>query len=187
MDPFVKVSAPDGVGNRLRAVRVAKGLSARALAARADVTAAYLSRLETGQLSPTVSTLSKVMQALGEPVGVLFDGDSPGPLVRRDARRTIRHHGVADQLLSPTRAGRLEVLETLVVPQGGSGDEPYSHPGDEECIVVLAGQLRVLVHTAAYDLEPGDALTFHCRTPHSWMNPGVDDARALWIITPAGY
>ena len=178
----------DGVGKRLRAARLAKGLSARQLAAQAEVTPAYLSRLETGQLSPTVSTLSKVMQALGEPVAVLFNGtDTPGPLVRRGERRIIRNHGVADELLSPTRSGRLEVLETVITSNAGSGDEPYSHGGDEECIVVLAGQLRVDVRDTVYDLGAGDALTFSCRTPHRWTNPGVDEARALWIITPAGY
>ena len=180
--------APSGVGARLRAARLTKGWSARQLAARADVTPAYLSRLETGQLSPTVSTLSRVMQALGEPVAVLFQGpDDPGPLVRREQRRVIRSHGVEDELLSPTRTGRLEVLETLVAPGGGSGSEPYSHPGEEECIVVLSGVLQVTVSDVTYDLEPGDALTFSCRSPHAWANPGQVDARALWIITPAGY
>ena len=178
----------EGVGPRLRAARIAKGLSARQLAIQAEVTPAYLSRLETGQLSPTVSTLSKVMQALGEPVAVLFQpDDTPGPLVRRENRRVIRNHGVADELLSPTRSGRLEVLETVVAPSAGSGDELYSHPGDEECIVLLAGQLHVQVRAINYDLAPGDALTFSCRAPHAWTNPGLTEARALWIITPAGY
>jgi transcriptional regulator with XRE-family HTH domain len=178
----------DGVGKRLRAARVAKGLSARQLAAQAEVTPAYLSRLETGQLSPTVSTLSKVMQALGEPVALLFNSDDkPGPLVRREDRRIIRNHGVADELLSPTRNGRLEVLETVIAPNAGSGDEAYVHGGDEECIVVLAGALRVHIRELVYDLQVGDALTFTCRTPHRWSNPGKIETRALWIITPAGY
>jgi transcriptional regulator with XRE-family HTH domain len=177
-----------GVGQRLRAARLAQGLSARQLAARADVTPAYLSRLENGQLSPTVSTLTKVMQAMGQPIATLFIGDDvAGPLVRRDARRIIRNHGVADELLSPTRSGRLEVLETVVAAGAGSGDEPYSHAGDEECIVLLTGQLQVQVQDVSYDLEVGDALTFSCRVPHRWSNPGPGEARAMWIITPAGY
>ncbi|MGV9800461.1 helix-turn-helix domain-containing protein [Mycobacterium sp. NPDC003449] len=176
------------VGQRLRAARVAKGLSARQLASLAEVTPAYLSRLENGQLSPTVSTLSKVMQALGQPVADLFHGDDErGPLVRAGERRIIRSHGVADELLSPTRSGRLEVLETVVSPGAGSGDEPYSHPGDEECIVLLAGTLDVQVRDTHYVLQQGDALTFSCRVPHSWRNTGAGEARALWIITPAGY
>jgi transcriptional regulator with XRE-family HTH domain len=176
------------VGQRLRAARLAKGMSARQLASLADVTPAYLSRLENGQLSPTVSTLSKVMQAMGQPVADLFHGaDETGPLVRAGERRIIRSHGVADELLSPTRSGRLEVLETVVSPGAGSGDEPYSHAGDEECIVLLTGTLDVQVQDVRYVLQPGDALTFNCRVPHAWHNAGTVEVRALWIITPAGY
>jgi transcriptional regulator with XRE-family HTH domain len=181
-------SVNPAVGQRLRAARLAQGLSARQLATLADVTPAYLSRLENGQLSPTVSTLSKVMQALGRPVADLFHGaDDTGPLVRAGQRRVIRSHGVADELLSPTRSGRLEVLETLISPGAGSGDEPYSHAGDEECIVLLAGVLDVQVQDVSYVLHPGDALTFSCRVPHAWHNTGTVEARAMWIITPAGY
>lgn len=180
-------SVNPSVGQRLRAARLAKGLSARQLASLADVTPAYLSRLENGQLSPTVSTLTKVMQALGQPVADLFHGQDDGPLVRAGQRRIIRSHGVADELLSPTRSGRLEVLETVISPGAGSGDEPYSHPGDEECIVLNAGTLEVEVQGVRYTLEPGDALTFSCRVPHAWHNTGTVEARALWIITPAGY
>lgn len=177
---------PD-VGMRLRALRTAKGLSARRLADLADVTPAYLSRLETGQLSPTVGTLARLMKALDEPVAALFaPAGSAGPLVRRDERSTIQHHGVSDQLLSPLRSGRLEVLETVVAPGAGSGD-PYSHGGDEECVVVLSGTLRLDVGPDEYVLSEGDALTFACRTPHAWMNTGRKTARALWVITPASY
>lgn len=177
-----------GVGMRLRAARKQKGLSGRELAHRAAVTPAYLSRLETGQLSPTVSTLSRIMQALDEPVASLFEEqNASGPLVRREDRRKVRSHGVTDELLSPSRTGRLEVLETTVDAGGSSGDAAYSHAGDEECVVVLEGSLAIQVGEERYKLAEGDALTFPCRSPHRWSNDGPLLVRALWIITPPGY
>jgi transcriptional regulator with XRE-family HTH domain len=59
----------EAIGARLREIRQAKGLSAREAAERAGVTPAYLSRLETGKLSPTVASVSRVMQALGRAGG----------------------------------------------------------------------------------------------------------------------
>jgi transcriptional regulator with XRE-family HTH domain len=180
------VASPAGhVGVRVREIRVGQGLSARELASRAGVSPAYLSRLENGRLSPTVSTLTRVMRAMGEPVSKAFgEQDSKEPVVRIDDRRVIRERGVDDYLLSPTRSGRLEVLETVIAPGGGSGDA-YSHPGDEECIVVLEGRLRVSLDGSTYDLALGDAITFSCRTPHRWENPTSDETRVLWVITPA--
>jgi len=173
------------VGVRVRELRKARRLSARELASRAGVSAAYLSRLENGRLSPTVSTLTRIMRAMGEPVSSAFgERDSSGPVVRVHERRVIRERGVADYLLSPTRSGRLEVLETVIQPGGGSG-ETYTHPGNEECIVVLQGALRVWLDGDQYDLAPGDAITFPCRTPHRWENPSRGEARVMWVLTPA--
>lgn len=178
----------NAVGARLRELRKARGLSAKEVAARAKVSPAYLSRLENGRISPTVSTLSRIVQAMGESVARVFgDKDAAGPVVRKGERLPVHNRGVADYLVTPTRAGRLEVLETVVDPGAGSGKEYYSHPGDEECILVLEGELRVWLEGVAYDLLPGDAITFSCRMQHRWRNPGDSVARVLWIITPAGY
>lgn len=163
-------------------------MSASELARRANVTAAYLSRLENGRLSPTVTTLTRVMLAMGEPVSSVFGGrDRDGPVVRVADRRVVRNRGVDDFLLSPTRAGRLEVIESVIEPGEGSGEPAYSHPGDEECIVVLEGALSVWLENEQFDLGTGDAITFPCRRPHRWLNPAKKTARALWILTPAGY
>ena len=173
------------VGARVREIRRAHRLSARELASRAGVSAAYLSRLENGRLSPTVSTLTRIMRAMGEPVSNAFgDHDINGPVVRVRDRRVIRERGVDDYLLSPTRSGRLEVLETVIQPGGGSGDA-YSHPGNEECVIVLEGAFRMWVDGSEYDLTPGDAITFPCGLPHRWENPGRDETRVLWVLTPA--
>ena len=98
-------SEDEHVGARVREIRRTHRLSARELASRAGVSAAYLSRLENGRLSPTVSTLTRIMRAMGEPVSNAFgDHDANGPVVRVRDRRVIRERGVDDYLLSPTRS-----------------------------------------------------------------------------------
>lgn len=187
-DPHDEPGESDRVGSRLREIRHAKGMAARDLAERAGVSAAYLSRLETGKVSPTVASLSRVMQALGESVGALFERPhDQGPVVRADRRQLVRSHGVEDYRITPAWADRLEVLETVVQPGGGSGSSPYSHPGDQECVLLLDGSLTIWLDETSYRLEAGDALTFACRSPHRWTNPTKAIARALWIITPATY
>jgi transcriptional regulator with XRE-family HTH domain len=53
-----------GVGGRLRAVRLERGLSQRELAAP-GVSYAYISRIEVGQRNPSVKALRKLAAALG--------------------------------------------------------------------------------------------------------------------------
>lgn len=175
------------VGRRLREMRRARGMSAKDVAQRAHVSPAYLSRLENDKVSPTVATLSRVVQAMGESVAHLFSEEATGPLVRHSERRVVRNRGVADYIITPSQSTQLQVLETVIGVGGGSGREPYSHQGEEECVLVLDGALRVWLDGARYDLLEGDALTFACETPHRWENPGDSDSRVLWIVTPAGY
>lgn len=176
------------LGARVRALRTRHGLSARQVADVARVSPAYLSRLEHGKVSPTVDTLTRVVQAMGESVASLFaDQAGSGPVVRRSARRVVHHHGVADEILTPVQATRLEVLETVIQPGADSGDEAYRHPGDEECVVVQDGALVMWLDGERFDLGTGDAITFACRTPHRWANPAARPAHVLWVITPATY
>jgi transcriptional regulator with XRE-family HTH domain len=177
------------VGPRLRQLREQKGMSARQVAALAGMTPAHLSRLENGRVSPTVSSLARLVAAMGETMATLFQ-EPPGPdevVVRRDARHLMRSRGVLDSQVTPGWAKRLEILESLVEPGHGSSSRLHTHAGDEECVLVLEGRLDLYLGADRHRLEPGDSATFDCRTPHRWRNPSTERSRVLWIITPASY
>jgi transcriptional regulator with XRE-family HTH domain len=181
---------PDGeVGPRLRQLREQKGMSARRVAGLAGVSPAYLSRLEKGRVSPTVATLARLVGAMGETMATLFS-EPPGPdevVVRRDARHLMRSRGVLDSQVTPGWAQRLEILESLVEAGQGSSDSLHTHAGEEECVLVLEGELDLYLGSDRHRLLTGDSATFDSRTPHRWRNPSSEQARVLWVITPASY
>jgi transcriptional regulator with XRE-family HTH domain len=177
------------VGARLRQLREQKGMSARQVAELAGVTAPYLSRLENGRVSPTVASLARLVAAMGETMATLFQ-EPPGPdevVVRRADRHLMRSQGVLDSQVTPGWAKRLEILESLVEPGRGSSGSLHTHAGDEECVIVLEGQLTLFLGSDRFDLEAGDSATFDSRTPHRWRNPSTGQSRVLWVITPAAY
>lgn len=182
--------ATDGeVGPRLRQLREQKGLSARQVAALAGLSPAYLSRLENGRVSPTVATLARLVAAMGETMATLFS-EPPGPdevVVRRDGRHLMRSRGVLDSQVTPGWAKRLEILESLVEAGQGSSDSLHTHAGEEECVLVLEGELTLYLGSDRHHLLTGDSATFDSRTPHRWRNPSSEQARVLWVITPASY
>ena len=61
------------VGDNVRRLRLAAGLSQAELAHRMGVDRAYVSGLEQGQRNPTVISLWHVAKALGVPVRSFFD------------------------------------------------------------------------------------------------------------------
>ncbi|WP_153117018.1 helix-turn-helix domain-containing protein [Rhodocyclus tenuis] len=60
------------VGQAIKMCRTRRGVSQSDLARRAECSVSYLCLLENNKRDPTLSTLTKVAQALNVPVGILF-------------------------------------------------------------------------------------------------------------------
>lgn len=179
------------IGQTIHRFREERQLSLKDLAARSGLTQSFLSQVERGLTSPSVASLRKIAQAFGAPLAALFQGPSPqaNHVVRRGQRRQLLHPGRQwrDELLTPNLQGKLQVIWSIIEPGGGSGDEPYAHDSDEECVVILRGQLEFWVGPDHYTLEQGDSIVFESRIPHRNINPGPERAEVLWITTPPSY
>lgn len=180
------------LGGRIRATREAKGRSLRSVAEVAGVSESFLSQVERGVASPSVASLRGIADALGESIASFFeerDERSAGRLVRVADRRRLVHpkRHWEDLLLTPRTSRHLQVILSVVEPGQGSGEEPYAHDSDEECVIVLDGRLRFWVGDEEYLMDEGDSLLFESRMPHRNVNPGPGRARILWITTPPSY
>ena len=180
----------DSLGDHIRAGRARRSMSLKNLATATGLTQSFLSQVENNRASPSVASLRKIADALGTSVATFFTGGAPnGRLVRRVDRSVLVHpqRRWRDSLLTPVQGGRLQVIWSEIMPGAGSGDEPYSHDSDEECVVVIKGRLNFWVLGDFYQLRAGDALTFESRLPHRNHNPGPNKAEVLWVITPPSY
>lgn len=181
---------PD-LGATIRRLREERNLSLKEVAARSGLTPSFLSQVERNLTSPSVASLRKVAQAFDVPLTALFQGPTlpEDHVVRRNERRQLIHprRQWRDYLLTPNLTGKLQVILSVIEPGGGSGDEPYAHDSDEECVVVLRGRLEFWVGSDWYLLEEGDSIVFESRIPHRNSNPGPDQAEVLWITTPPSY
>jgi transcriptional regulator with XRE-family HTH domain len=72
------VSSIPPVGQRIREVRLQRGLTLRGLARAVGVSASLVSQIETGKSQPSVSTLYAITKALGISVEDVFDTGGAG-------------------------------------------------------------------------------------------------------------
>ncbi len=176
-----------GIGPKLHSLRKQAGLSLQQLAARSDVSAAAIHKIEQSDMVPTITTLLKVAGALGRPVAYFVDEEEvasdPTVFIRDGHQPPIltSHTGIDLAGISGTY-GRfyLAGARATVIPGASSGDHFLEHPG-EELIYLLDGELEFVVNGQSYCLHPGDSLHFRTVQPHSWHNPGTVDAIALWM------
>ncbi len=178
------------LGRRIRTLREERGLSLSRLATAVGVSESFLSQVERGVASPSVASLRRIAAALGESVAAFFAGaPATGRVVRvADRQRMVHPRRMwEDVLLTPSASRHLQVILSVIEPGAGSGDEPYTHDSDEECVIVLKGQLNFWVGEDLYELAEGDTLLFESRVAHRNRNPGPSKAEVLWVITPPSY
>ncbi len=175
------------IGGRLRATRLARGLTLGQVAAAAGLTEGFVSKLERDQVSPSVASLVSVCEALGLRVGELFEPPTSA-IVRAGEGALINFGGenALEYLLSPGSQAHIEVLHSIIEPKGSGGEELYALDTEIEFVYVLKGQFDIILGPTTHNLNVGDAMTFRGREPHTWRNPSASEpAEVLWVLAPA--
>ena len=186
MDYTNKEAVSIDVGNRLRQLREARGVSMRTLATMSGLSANALSMIERGKTSPSVSTLYRLADALGIPVTDFF---SPGPsrekvvFLKADERTRLPFmRGLWEGLGGQNFIGRVMPFMLTLESGASSGPSNVIHTG-HEFVFCLRGQLEYLVEGYPYLLEAGDSLLFAAQLNHRWRNPGNTVTAALIVLS----
>lgn len=175
------------VGAHLRSVRQLYGLSQRELAKRAGVTNGMISLIEQNRVSPSVSSLKKVLDGIPMSLAEFFTLDLANPpqvFYGRDELTEIGAAPVQLRLVAARRANRaMSILHERYAAGADTGEEMLAHPGEEGGVVVR-GRIELTVGGATRVLESGDAYYFSSSVPHRFRNPGRDDCEIISASTP---
>jgi transcriptional regulator with XRE-family HTH domain len=178
------------LGARIRAARTTMGMTLEELAQKVSLTRSFLSQVERGLTSPSLTTLRRIANELGVPVFLLLsNGSNPrNAVVRRGDRRNLLLPNATTtyQLLSPDLNRKIEMLMTRLQVGSATADQPLSHPG-EECAFLLKGKVLVEVAHEKFILEEGDTLYFDASLPHRTVNLGSVEAEIISAITPPSF
>lgn len=177
------------IGDRLRQLRRERGMSLARVAEAAGLTRSFLSQLELGDTSASVSSLYRICAALGIEITILFEAPSSS-LVRREDRvvTALGGHGEIDHLLTPASERRVQLIETHIEPGGTADEELWTRTGDIAIAYVLEGVLELRFQTDTLLLEQGDTITFDPGIPHTWSNPSARTrTEVLFVSVPAAY
>ena len=74
----------ENIGQRIRQLRESRGMTQSQLQARSRVSRSYLSRIESGQMTPSLGTLEKISEALGVGLNRFFIPESNGEALLED-------------------------------------------------------------------------------------------------------
>jgi transcriptional regulator with XRE-family HTH domain len=175
------------IGERIRSLRAARGLTLDELAAASAVSRAMISRIERAEVSPTASLLSRLCAALDLSLSAFFaEGSDASPLSRREDQAVWRdpETGYLRRAVSPpTTSSRVDVVEVELPAEARVSFPPNSGSRDmTQHVWLFDGLLDMTVGDKVHHLHSGDCLFMPVGNGHVFHNPGPGPARYCVVL-----
>lgn len=178
------------IGPKIRTLRQNKKLGLVQLGAHTGLSPAMLSKIERGQVFPTLPTLLRIALVFGVGLEHFFNesGEKPVAAIVR-AKDRLRLPVRPDEtnpayffesLDFPVNDRKLEGYYADF-PSGTGPSEPHAHDG-AELVYVLKGKLIITIDGEDHMLGQSDAIYFDSSAPHSYRCAGRTNTAAVVVV-----
>ncbi len=182
----------NAIGENLRRLRLAQGMTLDALGDASGVSRAMISRIERGETSPTAQLLARICAALGTSLSAFF-GDAeapPSPHLPHDRQPVWRDPdtGYVRRSVSPPGTGSNVDMIEVEFPAGGKVTfaPQTANAGITQHMWLFAGEMEMTVGDTHYSLKPGDCLYMPIMAGITFHNPGSTLARYAIVLERRG-
>jgi transcriptional regulator with XRE-family HTH domain len=179
------------INTTIKALRKNKGISSSKLAKMANLTKGYLSKIESSDRVPPVSTLQTIAVALGIDISDFFDDRTltTGPSASLDIVRQT--DGKAQGIQEAVSLGGYAfkpllknfknkyMSPFLMVVEKDQTD--FTSHDSEEFDYLISGAIEFEYEGKSYSLKKGDSFYFDSRKPHRFTNRVKEPAVILAI------
>ena len=164
----------EDIGQRIKAIREAKGISLDELSHMTGFEVDLLSSIEPCEVQPQLGTAIKLSKALDSAFGRLVSGigeklysitrKGEQKIVSRSTSQKGKKQAYIYRSLAPEVKGRH--MESLIVQLEEAPDAERSIHDGEEFIYVLEGDVSLDIGDDHFNLAPGDSAYYLSTTPH---------------------
>jgi DNA-binding XRE family transcriptional regulator len=181
-----------GFAKNIADMRAKMSLSQEELATKANISRSMLSKIERGEVNPTILVASKIARVLNTLVSVLLDESMPDQIqLKRKNERIVDHDPMSSiqrQLIMHNLSLGFELQHLILPPATTTGVLPPHKMGSMEYIIIEQGRLQVkLEKDRVYLLDPGDCLSFSGGISHEVVNKSLLDCHMYLVrLEPPG-
>ena len=172
------------LGERLRLRRKELKLSMKEVAVSSGLSIGFISQVERGLTSPSLTSLTAIANFLRSDVtNFLSQPKSKSSITRNEERDvyTINKNGLQYERLSDSFPGH--TLNSVIIHElPGHRSESISHEG-EEFFFILEGAITIYIDGVVNILEAGDSLHFDSSRSHSAWNHTNKVTTVLHVCT----
>ena len=177
----------EDIHTKIKTLRLQKELTLKELSEVTGLSLSFLSQIERGASSLSITSLKKVADALDVSMIHFFEEEKiqQNFLLRTNEQKDFKMNGTAQiyrRLAGTFHDRKLEPLRVTLPPRLKE-EHSYSHAG-EEFYYVLQGEIIFHLNGGVHHLLEGDTIHFPSELLHSWENPTNAETIILTVTTP---
>lgn len=176
------------IGEKIKRLRFANSLTQQELADRCELTKGYISQLERDLTSPSIQTLTDILECLGTDLGTFFNEATNSKVVFKEDDVFVKEtedNYIINWIIPNAQKNMMEpILVELKSYAKTKLDEP--HEG-EEFGYVLSGTIMLYYGNQAYKVKKGESFYFKTNKSHYIENIGKNSAQIIWVSTPPNF
>ena len=178
------------IGEKLKGLRQRRGLTQEELADRCELSKGFISQVERNLASPSIATLTDLLECLGSTLKEFFSDDGKEQTVYTRADMFVKEdpdtlHGRITWLVPNAQKNSMEPI-LVELGAGGETEEFKPHEG-EEFGYVLAGNIKIILGDRVIRARRDDSFYFRPTAPHRIVNAGKSVCRVIWVSTPPSF
>ncbi len=172
------------IGKRLKEIRLQNDLTLEDLASRSELTKGFLSQVERGLTSPSIATLTDILEALGTNLSDFFHEEEEQQVVYspQDFFEDEQDDFTIEWVVPGAQNHDMEPILLTLHPHCSSNE--LSAFKGEEFGYVLKGAVTLIHGSKKYKVKAKE--TFYLNNPgsHYLYNHGNSDSVIMWITDP---
>ena len=177
------------IGNKIKDLRIQKGLTQEELADRCELSKGFISQLERDLTSPSIATLIDILQCLGTDLKDFFSDSSEEQI---SFKETDYFEKIDEELknkiewiIPNAQKNMMEPIRLTLAP-GGSTYPDNPHEG-EEFGYVLSGSIILMLGKRAIKVKKGESFYFTANATHYIKANLKTGATLIWVSTPPSF
>ena len=175
------------IGNKLKELRVLKGLTQEELADRSELSKGFISQLERNLTSPSITTLMDILQCLGTSIGEFFNEAPDEQIVfgKQDyfVKLDTEYKNEIKWIIPNAQKNTMEPIY-LTLQAGGSTCPDTPHEG-EEFGYVLQGAVSIHLGNKTYKAKKGESFYYTADKTHFLSSKS--GAVLIWVSSPPSF
>ncbi len=175
------------IGLKLKELRILKGLTQEELADRAELSKGFISQLERNLTSPSIATLTDILQCLGTTLGEFFNETPEEQIVFGKADYFEKMDSeLKNEIKWIIPNAQKNVMEPIMLTLEPGGETYPDNPHEgEEFGYILQGTVAIHLGNKVYKAKKGESFYFIPDKKHYLTSKS--GAVILWVSSPPSF